>query len=232
MNHHISESGEIEGFRFTCSGRDMANCMPISRRMFFMHSMVECEMGAEGRGENEDEEEEEEGPSESRPWNKGSYVSFMEEYNTSLLETNRNLDERSTKRKPEIGLATAAILSSRACESVPRPLHQQAQGERESSKILNLLLRQNEVRKRLLKLVQTIYKESVGFEANFSCIPENSDILDNAEHVLRMDPMALFGTVHNRKASDCKNWKPEMPETVGIYHAYVRGFNKVSLLFQ
>jgi len=41
-NHHINEDGEAEGFRYTCSGRDLANCLPITRKMFFRYSMTEC----------------------------------------------------------------------------------------------------------------------------------------------------------------------------------------------
>lgn len=28
-----------------------------------------------------------------------------------------------------------------------------------------------------------------------------------------------------RRAADCKEWMPEMPEYVGLFHAYTRGFN-------
>lgn len=29
-----------------------------------------------------------------------------------------------------------------------------------------------------------------------------------------------------RRMADCRDWKPEMPELLGLYHAYVKGFNK------
>lgn len=28
------------------------------------------------------------------------------------------------------------------------------------------------------------------------------------------------------RSADCRDWKPEMPELLGLYHAYVKGFNK------
>lgn len=104
----------------------------------------------------------------------------------------------------------------------------------ENPTILKLLLRHREVRERLVKLVRRIHEQSIGNEASFACLPDNSDILDGhgressggAVPTGRVDPMELFGTMHNRKASDCRPWMPEMPERVGIYHAYVRGFNK------
>lgn len=36
INHHITEDGEIEGFRFTCSGSDVASVLPISRRYVWL----------------------------------------------------------------------------------------------------------------------------------------------------------------------------------------------------
>lgn len=41
-NHHINSIGEVEGFMYTCSGTDASKCLPLNRRMFFLHSMVEC----------------------------------------------------------------------------------------------------------------------------------------------------------------------------------------------
>lgn len=231
LNHHINDTGEIEGFRFTCSAGDMANCLPISRRMFFLHSMVECDIrgedcSAKGQPSVEQEAADLVEPG-SEPGKMGRYVSLMQDYNSSLEDSNKDLEAGSVKRKAKIGLATAAIMSSNSSnhpQSVPRNV---SHNNHESTTILNLLLNRKEVCERLVRLVQTIYKESVGNEVNFSCMPDNADILQKAqESAARVDPMTLFGTVHNRRAADCKNWKPEMPETVGIYHAYVRGFNK------
>jgi hypothetical protein len=50
MNHHITEGGEICGFRFTCSGSDVASVFPVSRKMFFRTSMVECRGSRRGGG--------------------------------------------------------------------------------------------------------------------------------------------------------------------------------------
>lgn len=42
LNHNVSPEGDVEGFRFTCCEKGMAACMPLSRKMFFRHSMIEC----------------------------------------------------------------------------------------------------------------------------------------------------------------------------------------------
>ena len=44
------------------------------------------------------------------------------------------------------------------------------------------------------------------------CIPENGHATDDTKGVLR--------TV------DCKRWTPNVPETIGVYHAYLRGYNR------
>jgi len=41
-NHCMSEQGMIEGFRFTVDSRERSSCLPMCRKMFFRHSMVEC----------------------------------------------------------------------------------------------------------------------------------------------------------------------------------------------
>ena len=41
-NHCMSEQGMVEGFRFSIHAKEISSIMPISRKMFFRHSMVEC----------------------------------------------------------------------------------------------------------------------------------------------------------------------------------------------
>jgi hypothetical protein len=180
MNHHITESGEVEGFRYTCSGADMSACLPLSRMMFTRTSMVECENDTEEEdddSENSDEKDDlfviekgEETTSSNtnifkmkRRSSFGSccssnnslistmssrkrstftetrsdYESFMNDYNSSLSSSSdvrKNIDHK----KKEIGLTTAAMLSSRIA---PIPTRISLRGGRESMTILNLLLR-------------------------------------------------------------------------------------------
>jgi hypothetical protein len=91
-----------------------------------------------------------------------------------------------------------------------------------------------QVKNRLVKIMQRIYQESVGHEADFDCIPENVDSIDIASGAgaaelgggTRATP--LMGCYNARRTADCRDWKPEMPELLGLYHAYVKGFNKDS----
>lgn len=46
--HHFGEYGDLTGFRYDCSGTAAGSCLPVSRRMFYGHTMVEC---AEGEAE-------------------------------------------------------------------------------------------------------------------------------------------------------------------------------------
>ena len=40
--HHFGEYGDLTGFRYDCSGTATGSCLPISRRMFYGHTLVEC----------------------------------------------------------------------------------------------------------------------------------------------------------------------------------------------
>lgn len=40
--HHFGEYGDLTGFRYDCGGTATASCLPISRRMFYGHTLVEC----------------------------------------------------------------------------------------------------------------------------------------------------------------------------------------------
>jgi hypothetical protein len=48
------------------------------------------------------------------------------------------------------------------------------------------------------------------------CIPDNAATISQA------------GVMHatDLRSVDCKPWTPELPETIGLYHAYMRGFNR------
>lgn len=52
--------------------------------------------------------------------------------------------------------------------------------------------------------------------ATLDCMPDNTDAMTG--HGL------LRGT--DLRTVDCKEWTPEVPEQIGIYHAYLRGYNR------
>lgn len=92
----------------------------------------------------------------------------------------------------------------------------------------------NQVKNRLVKIMQRIYQESIGKEADFDCVPENVDSIDTSSGSCAAElgggtgTTPMMGCYNARRAADCRDWKPEMPELLGLYHAYVKGYNKDS----
>ena len=89
-----------------------------------------------------------------------------------------------------------------------------------------------QVKNRLVKIMQRIHAESVGHEADFDCMPENVDSIDTQSGSAAAElgggtrATPLMGSFNVRRSADCRDWKPEMPELLGLYHAYVKGYNK------
>lgn len=366
LNHCMNQSGEIEGFSYTCSASDTASCLPLNRKMFFRCSVVECEDpcssssssgctatsddddgagsregGAasprsepagdddddgepsfkgshplpahDGAPESDESSEEAAGAplSPAKPpsteegtgkfwwedtavgpdgkkygfttavmmdlaWDEppaigqgdphalllhgssrkqdhanrcgGSSSNSVSTYTgrrdagrfrgssvgTGSVAPHRRSHRSCIDRPPEADMLEVHGMPSWKGSAVPRAPRA---GRMENKQVLRLLLHQKEVKARLLKLVSKIHSESIGHEARFECMPDNTDIA-----AMSGDPSShhkgvghphntggrnlFFGPVQSRKAADCANWKPEMPEYVGIYHAYVRGFNK------
>jgi hypothetical protein len=52
--------------------------------------------------------------------------------------------------------------------------------------------------------------------AELDCIPDNASVLTAAG--------TMQGT--DLRSVDCKPWSPEAPESIGLYHAYIRGYNR------
>jgi hypothetical protein len=77
------------------------------------------------------------------------------------------------------------------------------------------LMSQPEINKqKMLEFLQDIDTNCV--PAKLECIPENASALTSS------------GTIHatGMKSVDSQHWSPEIPERIGIYHAYVRGYNR------
>lgn len=126
--HHVSEFGDLTGFRFECGGGAPGSCLPVSRRMFHGHTLAEGQDGEE-----------------------------------AIL---RLMSEPARNRE-----RMRAFLEGVAADCAPGTL---------------------------------------------SCIPDNSDAI--TRHGL------LQGT--DLRTVDCRHWTPEVPEAIGIYHAYLRGYNR------
>lgn len=52
--------------------------------------------------------------------------------------------------------------------------------------------------------------------ADLDCIPDNATALTSTGIIQATDLRSV----------DCKPWRPELPETIGFYHAYIRGYNR------
>jgi hypothetical protein len=52
--------------------------------------------------------------------------------------------------------------------------------------------------------------------ADLDCIPDNATSVTSAGLLQATDLRSV----------DCKHWNPEPPETIGFYHAYIRGYNR------
>jgi hypothetical protein len=52
--------------------------------------------------------------------------------------------------------------------------------------------------------------------ADLICIADNATTITNAGLMQATDLRSV----------DCKRWTPEVPETIGLYHAYIRGYNR------
>jgi hypothetical protein len=51
---------------------------------------------------------------------------------------------------------------------------------------------------------------------SLACIPDNATTISQAGLMHASDLQSI----------DCKPWAPELPETIGLYHAYIRGYNR------
>lgn len=124
--HHMTEYGDLSGFMFQCESTNTGSCLPISRTMFFGHTLVECEAD------------------EEVIWN----LITQKEKNKEIMESFLNNIKR---------------------EYVP---------------------------------------------AHLGCIPENSGYME------------LYGLDHETLTQDSQHWEPEVPQSIGIYHAMIRGLDR------
>ena len=89
-----------------------------------------------------------------------------------------------------------------------------------NSDVIELLRRQDECRELMREFLQEIHEQSKKNRASFDCIPQNVDAhLTNFNDTL---------AIEQKRSTDAKAWVPELPESIGLYHTYTRGFNKVS----
>ena len=126
--HHISQQGDMMGFRYDCSAHTMGGALPVSRSMFYGHTATEC------------------------------------------------LDDDGA--------------------------------------ILRLMSDQEANRRKMTEFIEEL--KASHCPAELACIPDNATAVTNAGLMQATDLRSV----------DCKPWYPEVPETIGLYHAYIRGYNR------
>ena len=86
------------------------------------------------------------------------------------------------------------------------------------------------IRGYFIQLKEKKQESQNGKDADFDCMPMNMDVLDSAGASTELQggisTSSFAASFHARRTSDCKKWNPDMPEILGLYHAYVRGYNK------
>jgi hypothetical protein len=91
-----------------------------------------------------------------------------------------------------------------------------------NSVALSMLLEHEKVLAKLTDVVQKMHQKSVGNEASFEHMPDNLDSVHTSHNVYGGQSEPLLGSFMCRRAADCRDWSPEIPDFVGIFHAYTR----------
>ena len=80
--------------------------------------------------------------------------------------------------------------------------------------IMRLMSEPEQNREKMLAFLKAVEEECV--PATLDCVPENAS------------SVTVHGTVEAQGllTVDSQHWTPELPDRIGIYHAYIRGFNR------
>lgn len=70
-------------------------------------------------------------------------------------------------------------------------------------------------------LMADIEADATGRQASFDCVPDNADAIGGSHGT---SAKVLYA--RGKRAVDSRRWSPELPATLGLYHAMVRGYQK------
>jgi hypothetical protein len=90
--------------------------------------------------------------------------------------------------------------------------------------VITLVSDKVKYRKAMYELMKEIDEESRGNEPSLECMPQN---VDTVHRGYSSKGSNVIG-VRDHRAVDSKPWSPEVPEFIGVYHTYTRGYNKDS----
>ena len=86
----------------------------------------------------------------------------------------------------------------------------------EDAAILRLMSDQEANKAKMAEFIEEL--KSNYCPAELACIPDNATAVTSAGLMQATDLRSM----------DCKEWAPEVPDTIGLYHAYIRGYNRDS----
>jgi hypothetical protein len=92
--------------------------------------------------------------------------------------------------------------------------HTLVEAQAPEAQIMELMADPARNRERMLAFLQQVERACV--PASLDCVPENA-----SSHT-RHGTLEATGLL----TVDSQHWTPEVPERVGVYHAYIRGFNR------
>ena len=82
--------------------------------------------------------------------------------------------------------------------------------------IIRFMSNQEENRRKMREFLAEVEIQCV--PATLDCIPENANAVDASGSAVM--------SVQGMRSMDSKHWTPEVPDRIGFYHAYIRGFNR------
>lgn len=92
--------------------------------------------------------------------------------------------------------------------------HTATECQDDEAAIMRLLSDPEGNRRRMEEFIQSL--KDAYQPAELSCIPDNATVVTGGGTVQATDLRSV----------DCKPWHPEVPDTIGLYHAYIRGYNR------
>ena len=93
-----------------------------------------------------------------------------------------------------------------------------------NSDVMRLLHNTEEAREMMRGFMKKISEEAAGREATFRCVPDNVDSMS-----VRADGSAVEARVtraNGKRNVDFGEWRPELPNSIGLYQAFCRGYQK------
>ena len=92
--------------------------------------------------------------------------------------------------------------------------HTATECQDDDAAIMRLLSDPEGIRRKMEEFIQEL--RDAYQPADLSCIPDNATVVTSTGLMQATDLRSV----------DCKPWAPELPESIGLYHAYIRGYNR------